>query len=110
MNSSAVPVILAAVLQLALGIAVFQANSKRRSNQGFLILSIASLAWLASVGIGSHTSDVRLAAFCIRQASAAGALYLLTLNLLRLSIRHGESSWPDILRHSRAWLIATIAV
>jgi nitrogen-specific signal transduction histidine kinase len=110
MNSSAVPAACALVLQLGLGVVVFQANPHRRSNQGFLILSLASLAWLASLAAGTHASDMRLADFCIRQASAAGALYLLTLNLLRLSIRHGENSWSEILRHSRAWLIATIAI
>jgi nitrogen-specific signal transduction histidine kinase len=110
MNVGALPAAIALVVQLALGLVVLQANPRRRSNQCFLILSLASSAWLASLGVGLNTTDARLVDFCIRQASAAGALYLAALNLLRISICKGQTSWRRLLRHFRMWLITTTVV
>ena len=105
-----VPTIGALALQLTLGLAVYQANSKRLANQCFLLLSLAISSWLCCLLVGSTTGSAKLAEFCIRQASAAGVLYLAALNLLRLSIRKNEHGWSGIVRHSRTWLACTVAI
>src|SRR5690242_3622144 len=110
MDTDAIPAILALVVQLGLGLAVLQANPKRRANQCFLLLSLASGAWLTSLGIGVRTQDARIGEFCIRQASFAGALYLAALNLLRLSIRQGHHGWRTLIRLSRPWFVGTFII
>src|SRR3954451_6415360 len=103
MTSGIVPAAIALAIQLGLGLVVFQANPKRRSNQCFLILSLAGSAWLASLAFGVYAEQVWLADFCIRQASVAGALYLAALNLLRLSIRYSQHGWRFLLRRYQSW-------
>jgi len=46
MNSATTPIIVALLGQIGLAFAVFQANPKRRSNQCFLLLSMAICVWL----------------------------------------------------------------
>ena len=90
MSGATVPTIVAIALQLILGLAVFQANPKRRLNQCFLIFvpSYRRVASFASLRIdGQQTPTV--AEFSIRQASVAGALIYGMLNILRLSSRQG---------------------
>src|SRR5438477_4866101 len=110
MTSVTAPTFAAIALQLILGLTVFQANPKRRLNQCFLLLSLVIIAWLGSLHFAITARDPIVAEFAIRQASAAGALYLTMLNLLRLSVRHGAQSWGDILRRSRVWLLGAIGV
>jgi PAS domain S-box-containing protein len=106
MNNAAVPFVVALILQCGLGLAVFQSNPKRKSNQCFLLLSLAIAIWLGILYLAFSTTNVRIAEFSIRQASAAGAVILTTFNLLRVSIR--ERSWSAILRRSRIWFIGLI--
>src|SRR5476651_974702 len=110
MNSTALPTCAALAIQFGLGLVVFQANRRRESNQCFLLLSAVISAWLTSVYYGLNTRNPAVAEFCIREASAAGALILAGFNLLRLSIREREKGWRGILHHSRAWLVITIAI
>jgi PAS domain S-box-containing protein len=110
MSGATVPTIGAIALQLILGLAVFQANPKRRLNQGFLLLSLIIIAWLGFLHFASTASSATVAELSIRQASVAGALYLAMLNLLRLFVRQREQSWRDILGRSRVWLAATIGI
>jgi PAS domain S-box-containing protein len=93
-----------------LGLAVFQANPKRRLNQCFLLLSSVIVAWLGSLHFAFTATSSTIAEFAIRQASVAGALYLVMLNLLRRSVRQREESWRDFLGRSRAWLALTIGI
>jgi PAS domain S-box-containing protein len=110
MTGTTVPAVGAIVLQLILGLAVVQANPKRRLNQCFLLLSLVIVTWLASFHFGFTASSSTVAEFSIRQASVAGALYLAVLNLLRLSVRHREQSWREFLGSSRVWLACTIGI
>ncbi len=110
MNPNAVPAITAMVVQLALGIAVFYANPKRRSNQCFLLLTIVILAWLTGLLIAFLSRTELTARLGIRQASAAGFAYLATINLLRLSIAGERESWRTILKSSRIWLFAAAII
>src|SRR5436189_1107011 len=104
MTGATIPTFGAILVQLALGLAVFQANRHRLANQCFLLLSLIIDAWLASLYLAFISRTSGAAEFAIRQASASGALYLATLNLLRLSIRQKQENWRDIFRNSRVWL------
>jgi GAF domain-containing protein len=104
MNNSTLPTLVALIAQVSLGLAVFQANPKRHSNQCFLLLSAVVGVWLGSLYFAFSASTAEAAAFYIRQASAAVVLVLAVLNLLRLSIRERQKGWPAILRHSWLWL------
>jgi hypothetical protein len=110
MNTAAVPTLVAIAIQIALGLAVFQANPRRRSNQCFLLLSAVIGIWLGSIFLAISIGGVEAAVFHIRQASAAGALILVVFNLLRLTISHRQASWWQILQRSRRWLIAGAAM
>jgi|KBSMisStandDraft_5_1062788.scaffolds.fasta_scaffold13075_4 PAS domain S-box-containing protein len=104
MGGVAIPTLGALAVQLALGLAVFQSNRKRLANQCFLLLSLVIAGWLSSLYFGSTTTNPQLVEFCIRQASAAGVLYLAALNLLRISVRQRELRWSGIFGSSRIWL------
>ena len=110
MNSSLIPFVLAIATQSALGLAVFQANPRRASNQCFLLLTMVIAGWLTSLHYGLSTSSAGVAEFCVRTASVAGVLFLTSLNLLRLSIRQRQRGWPAMLRRSRLWLLVAIGV
>src|ERR1700736_5508651 len=103
MNSATTPIVIALVLQLALGLVVFQSNPRRKSNQSFLLLSLATVGWLSSLFFAFTASNSDVAGFWIREASAFGVLNLAGFNLLRLSICETERSWGEIFRRSRFW-------
>ena len=110
MNGVMFPTLAALLLQVALGLAVYQANRRRLANQCFLLLSVTIAAWLASLYFAFAAKTPDAAAFAIRQASATGAFYLTTLNLLRLSVRQQLRNWRGLLGSSRVWLLATLAI
>jgi PAS domain S-box-containing protein len=110
MISAGLPALIAIFIQVGLGLIVFQANPKRRSNQCFLVLSLAISAWLTSFYFGLQTGDPKVAEFCIRAASAAAALIFLGLNFLRISIRERQLGWNGIFGRSRMWLVIVFVV
>ena len=107
MNSVTFPTLAALALQIALGIAVFQANHRRLANQCFLLLSLTIAGWLGSLYLAFVAKTPEAAEFAIRQASATSVLYLLALNLLRLSVRQQLGGWRELLAHSRVWFVIT---
>jgi len=110
MNSATVPTLAAIVIQLGLGLAVFQANRRRKSNQCFFLLSLIIGAWLGCLYLVFVATKPGLTEFFIRQASAAGALILVAFNILRLSIQRQNQRWRTILRESWLWLVVALAV
>src|SRR5881227_1112803 len=104
MNAVTIPTLAALLLQITLGLAVYQANRRRLANQCFLLLSVTIAAWLASLYFTFFASTSETAALGIRLASSAGVFYLAALNLLRLSVRQKLRNWRDLLGISRAWL------
>jgi len=110
MTGPIVPILAALIVQFALGLIVFQANRHRLANQCFLLLSLIIDVWLASLYLAFISKTPAAAEFAIRQASASGALYLATLNLLRLSIRQKQQNWRDVFRNSRVWIALTVTV
>ena len=110
MNSAPLPPLIALILQLLLGLAVVQANPRRKSNQCFLILSLVIGSWLGCLYLAFSTTKPTEIEFYLRQASVAGALVLAVSNLLRLSIQKQHGPWRDILRDSWPWLVVVLAV
>jgi nitrogen-specific signal transduction histidine kinase len=110
MNGATTAVLAALIIQIGLGLAVFQANPKRHSNQCFLILSSAIAFWLGSLYFAFHATNSVVAERAIRGASTAVPLILIGFNILRLSIRERRRGWRGILRHSRLWLIIGFAI
>ena len=104
------PTLGALTLQLALGLAVFQANRHRLANQCFLLLSLTISGWVAALYFALTAPNTGIAEFFIRQASVAGVLYLAALNLLRLSIRGQQFGWRGVLSRSRIWLLLTVLI
>src|SRR5207302_5738181 len=110
MNSATIPFLGAVIIQSALGLTVFLANPRRKSNQCFLLLSFSAVGWLAALYFGLTTTNLTFVTLCIREASAAGVLILATFNLLRLSIRETSGTWGTILNRSRVWIALTVAM
>ena len=110
MIGSTLAILIALLTQLGLGLAVFLANRHRKSNQAFLLLSLAAAAWLASLYYILTATSLPAAQIGIREASSAGILIIAMLNLLRLSIGRANSDWRSILGQSRVWLIVTAAI
>ena len=110
MISTTVPVLVALGIQFGLGLIVFQANPRRHANQCFLFVSLAICAWLSCLYYGLKASNLAVAEFYIREASAAGVLIVVGFNLLRLSIRQRQGKWRGIFRHSRTWLLVGACV
>src|SRR5437667_6199275 len=110
MNSAAASSLVALIIQCGLGLAVFFANPKRKSNQCFLILSLAIVAWMGSLYCAFASTNQGVAQLAIREASAAAALIIGSFNLLRLSIREKQKSWGQILRRSCFWLVVTFLI
>ena len=109
-SSPTVPLFIAILIQITLGLGVFSANPKRASNQCFLLLCLIIACWLYALHVTFTAQGPGIAEFSIRQASVAGAGILTLFNFLRLSIRERRSGWPGILNHSRTWLVITVAV
>jgi PAS domain S-box-containing protein len=102
--------LVALIIQLALGFAVFQANPGRKANQAFLLLSLAAAGWLASLYAAVIAAEPASAEMAIRVAWGSGVVILATLNLLRLSIIEKEERWATILRHSSIWIVVAAAM
>jgi PAS domain S-box-containing protein len=109
MNTATAPTLAAIIIQIGLGLIVFQANPRRRSNQCFLLLSVIIGAWLTALYVAFGTRNPETAASYIRHASAAGAFILVAFNLLRLSIVEANG-WREILLRSWVWLAAAVVV
>lgn len=110
MGGSTTPILAALVIQLGLGLAVFQANPHRKTNQCFLFLSLAGAGWLGSLYFAFVTKSPVVAERAIRTAFAFATLVPAGFNILRLSIRERRGGWPIILRQSRVWLLVAAGV
>src|SRR2546421_3414929 len=109
MIGSTVAILTAVLIQLALGGTVYLANRQRKSNQAFLLLSLAATAWLGSLYYILTATQLRAAEVGIRDASVAGILILAMLNLQRLSLGR-QQTWRAILSQSKLWLILTAGI
>src|SRR3989440_1592221 len=109
MIGSTVAILTAVLIQLALGGTVYLANRQRKSNQAFLLLSLAATAWLGSLYYILTATQLRAAEVGIREASVAGILILAMLNLQRLSLGR-QQTWRAILSQSKLWLILTAGI
>lgn len=110
MSKVSAAILLAAIIQLALGAAVFQANPRRKPNQIFLLLCFAIEAWLLSLYGAFNANTPELAELSIREASASGVAILIAFDLLRVAIREKEKRWGAILRGNWVWMILGVGM
>jgi PAS domain S-box-containing protein len=110
MNVETLPLWLALLMQLGLGLAVFRANPRRYANQSFLLASLILGGWLISLHFAFSATQSATAAVWIRNASASGALVVNGFNLLRLSILCREKGWREIGKRSIGLALPTLAV
>jgi len=110
MSIESIPLWLALILQLGLGLAVFRANSRSYVNQSFLLVSVILSAWLVSLHFAFGSTQAGPAAFWIRNASACGPLIVLGFNLLRLAILCRDDGWRGIGRRSAILTQASLIV
>src|SRR5438132_3463500 len=110
MHGSTVAILVALIVQLALGLVVFQSNWHRKSNQSFLFLSLAASGWLVSLYFAFNANSSGTAAIAIREASSSSLLILACLNLLRITLRRRQETWRQILHRARIWIAATIVM
>src|SRR3954464_12017686 len=108
MNIESVPLWLALILQLGLGLAVFRANPRSYVNQSFLLVSLILSAWLVSLHFALGATEAGAAAFWIRNASVSGLLMAIGFNLLRLAILCREGGWRDIWRRSAILAVSSL--
>jgi len=110
MYGSTIAILVALIVQLALGLVVFQSNWHRKSNQSFLLLSFAASGWLVSLYFAFTANSSGTAAIAIREASSSSLLILASLNLLRIALRRRQETWNQILHRARIWIAATIVM
>ncbi|MFL6589322.1 MAG: ATP-binding protein [Chthoniobacterales bacterium] len=110
MNADTIPLWLALVVQLGLGVAVFRANPRNYANQSFLAVSLFISAWLLSLHIAFNAAQANQAELWIRHASASGILIINGFNLLRLAIVCRDSGWREIGRRSALLAILSALV
>jgi nitrogen-specific signal transduction histidine kinase len=108
MNAASIPLWLALLIQLGLGLAVYRANSRNHANQSFLIVSLFILAWLLSLHFAYNATDAGVAEFWIRNAWASGILLVNGFNLLRLGILCRETGWPEIVKRASRFAIPSL--
>src|ERR1700730_9611206 len=110
MSGPSISTLMAMTIQIVLGLTVFFAHPKRRSNQCFFILSLAICAWIGSLFLAFTAKTEPVAEFAIREASAAAAIIFAAFNLLRLSISERQKEWSHILKRSQGWLVVTAGI
>src|SRR5438270_5385624 len=110
MNAEAIPLWLALLTQIGLGLAVFRANYRSYANQTFLLVSVFVSVWLLSLQFAFNALQPAWAEFWIRGALASGILIVNGFNLLRLAIVCRESGWREIGRRSLAFLLPGLCV
>jgi PAS domain S-box-containing protein len=99
-NAEAIPLWLALLTQIGLGVAVFRSNYRRYTNQAFLLVTLVICVWIISLQFAFNALGAQQAEFWIRCALASGILIVNAFNLLRLAIVCREQTWRDILRRS----------
>lgn len=110
MKSDVTPTLVALIIQLGLGLAVLQANPRRKSNQCFLALSLAMAAWLGGFYFLSTAQLPQFGTFFVRQASVTGVFVLTIFDLLRRTIHDGHRRWGEIFKSAWLWLVGALTV
>ncbi len=110
MTAATTPILIAIALQVGLSLVVFQANRQRRSNQAFVVLSVAAISWLGSLYFAFTAHSEGQATWAIRESFVGGMLILAALNVLRLAMTRPDENWRSLLIASRYWFAWTLAV
>ena len=107
MNERAIPILVALIIQVAVWPCRF-CKPTPAPLEPMLPPSFDWDLWMAGPLIlwRYATRAPAVAELCIRGIIAHGAIILVVLNLLRLTIRNRQSRWHHLLRDSRPWLVS----
>ena len=110
MNQESIPLWLALIVQLGLGLAVFRANYRSYANQAFLLVSVCISAWLICLQYAFNAGTSGAAESWIRSASVAGVLMANSFNVLRLGIVCRDAGWREIAKRAALLLAPSVAL
>ncbi|NQT91215.1 MAG: PAS domain-containing protein, partial [Lentisphaerae bacterium] len=105
-----VSVLSALLVNVVLGLLVFQMNPRRRSNRYFLVGSAAFSLYTACLAFGAFAAEKASIIFWIQQASAASLLLPAALDVFRLAMTHEEKRAPLVSRELAPWALLFIPV
>lgn len=92
-----------------LGLLVFLANPKRRTNRFFFMLASLLTTWMTCQAIGLTLSDTAIVGF-IRTCMALAVFIPLMVDWLLASISHPDRRWRQIVLESPYWLLFSVAI
>ncbi len=113
MTVLAVWLLVALLLDLALGVVVYLAHTRRTVNRHYLTLSMVVGAWLVANWHVLHAESEPAAGMWIRIATAAASMIPVCCNVLRICVAQPGLDWAGALRRTRRlWALnaAVIAV
>ena len=110
MTLGAIAISLAFLVDAAYGLIVFWTNPKRAINQYYAMLTLFFGAWLFSQWNLLHASTASAANFWIRPTLATTLFIPVAFNAIRLSMKHRESRWGEVLKRSAPFLCLAMCV
>ncbi|MEI6808078.1 MAG: ATP-binding protein [bacterium] len=96
-------------LAAGLGVFVYLNNSRRTTNQFYLVVSVFITLWLAGNWYTLNSLDAAWAKLSIQASLAFAVVIPLACHLLRLSVMHNQEHFFSILYRSRFLLLTTLA-
>ena len=110
MNAATIPLWVALLIQIGLGLAVYRANSRNHANQSFLIVSVFISAWLVSLQFAFNADRSGAQPnFGSGNSCASGVLIVNGFNLLRLGILCRDGGWREIGRRLAPLAVPSLA-
>ena len=92
-----------------LGLLVFLANPRRRTNRFFFMLATLLTAWMTCQAIGFALSETAIV-LCIRTCMLLSVFIPLSVYWLQMTIVHPNWNWQRILLASPYWLLFSVAI
>ena len=92
-----------------LGLLVFLANPRRRTNRFFFMLATLLTAWMTCQAIGFALSETAIV-LCIRTCMLLSVFIPLAVYWLQMTIVHPDRNWQRILLASPYWLLFSVAI
>lgn len=110
MNGFDFATILIILAEYGLGLSVLAANPRRRVNQCFCLLSLATGSWMLCLQIGFHDTSASQVCWLIRVCTVLGGFFPVGYNLLRLAILYPELSMRELLKRCQLWFLAYLLI
>src|SRR6056297_1243700 len=106
MTVSELALIIALVLNIALGIGVFFNHPRRATNQFFFALATVTALWLLATWTILHAGKPEVAILSIKLASALAASIPLFCHLIRMTITNNDETGWSIIRQAGYFMLA----